>query len=36
MAIESNREEKEPALTLLDREPGEIRTEIHHTKNHDY
>jgi len=36
MPIELNANERELLIGLLEREFEEIRTEIHHTKNHEY
>lgn len=36
MPIELSNEEREILVGLLEREFGEVRTEIHHTRNHDY
>jgi hypothetical protein len=36
MPIELSKEEKEILIGLLEREFGEVRTEIHHTRSHDY
>ncbi len=36
MPVELTHEEKVLVVELLEREFGEIRTEIHHTRNHEY
>ena len=36
MPIELSSEEKEILVGLLEREFEDVRTEIRHTKNHDY
>ncbi len=36
MTFELNASERELLTGLLEREYEEIRSEVHHTKNHDY
>jgi hypothetical protein len=36
MSVELSREEQELVASLLEREFEEVRSEIHHTKSHDY
>ncbi len=36
MPFELTREEKEMLVGLLEKEFGEIRTEVHHTQSHEY
>lgn len=36
MPVELSSEERELLVGLLERELGEIRTEIRHTQSHDY
>lgn len=36
MPVELSSEERELLVGLLERELGEIRTEIRHTRSHDY
>ncbi len=36
MAIELSMPEKELLATILEKELEEVRSELHHTKDHDY